>query len=1099
MQLTQAQLDLLRQHVNAGDRLAYWATLESYVSTGQNTYAGLALDVVTNMPLSGASANAYFLHYAEAREGKTISPEQLALVGDGLMREDFRLRDVNGSDLTVGQIQDYHELVFNDVANVGPDAWTPNIYLNSFAPEDRQAVWNAIIADGAFSAVDIADRFTTVRFINVGLPIPTPIPNGAEELTYLWDLGQAGLDAVSANDPALGPYIVNSATGSVVGGTSGSDDVIGGSGNDVLIGSDGDDTLSGGAGSDRLHGGAGLDTATYAGEAFGIRVELGDLQDPASAALWSAFRGRVAQVEDGSGGRDTLLDIERLVGTDHDDIVVVTTELLPSLLGESVREGIDLSGEGAQGDTLDLSGVAGQGVTARLNSGTVSVGIQGTPAEVIVVDDVENVVGSAGIDTIDLSALRNGAQVDIFDEDVVVALPGNVAAASPQVTSVVGFENVIGSVGNDLVIGSREDNLLEGGAGLDTIDAAWGSDTVLGEQGDDIIDGGLGNDFIDGGSGHDIIFDGPSDDSVGTDYIIGGSGADAIYHYGGNDTIEGGEGSDIIFYSEGQAVLRGGKGNDYYDFVKATGTEATIVLEAGFGKDMFSSNSRAVDRVVFEGIASSDVSLSWDYSIQEIYSYGVTRQYLNGEAVINILSTGDSLYIGNVNGFMAFDSIGLSSSYIQSSFDLEFSDGSFFNWNSVFGRPDEISRTSIDPNSKTALDDFMSERENADPEDLIGGDGDDQLVGSQEGDTLVGNAGSDLLLGFSGFDLLRGGDGDDSLEGDEGDDTLEGGAGTDYLIGGDGNDEIRAANGASQAGFDTLIGGAGDDLLIGSNGRNLLEGGTGNDTLDGGNDWVTADKDTLLGGDGDDLLRSGQVEPVRAGAEDQGDYLFGEAGNDTLEGGLANDRLEGGEGTDLIFGGGGNDVLRAGALGDQSFGYDTLHGGDGDDLVEGSNASQELHGGAGNDTIEGGNDRDTADRDTMYGGDGDDLLISGQKVVRDGFEHRGDHLYGDAGNDTLESGLANDRLEGGTGADRFVFLDGFGADRIVDFDGTEGDLIDLSAVTGLDGIGEVVFTQSNGSTVLTFDLDGDGTVEAGLSITLDGQLVSAADQGFFVF
>lgn len=271
--------------------------------------------------------------------------------------------------------------------------------------------------------------------------------------------------------------------------------------------------------------------------------------------------------------------------------------------------------------------------------------------------------------------------------------------------------------GDDVINGGEGDDAIWGFGGADDLNGGAGDDVVRGGRGADTIDGGEGADIIDGGSGHDDIFDGPAG-NTDADYLIGGSGADEIVSFGGNDTVEGGSGADVLFYTEGRTILNGGEGNDYYNFVDATGTEAVVVLEAGFGRDVFSSNYSAVDRVVFEDVASTDVTFTWNYTVQTFNQGFFTSQFLNGEATITIDSTGDSLYLGNVGGQIDFDRFGLLNSFIQSFFSFEFTDGIFSNWNSLFGRPDQISSQAVDPSASTALEDHMTQRETPDDEGI---------------------------------------------------------------------------------------------------------------------------------------------------------------------------------------------------------------------------------------------------------------------------------------------------------------------------------------------------------------------------------------------
>ena len=99
-------------------------------------------------------------------------------------------------------------------------------------------------------------------------------------------------------------------------------------------------------------------------------------------------------------------------------------------------------------------------------------------------------------------------------------------------------------------------------------------------------------------------------------------------------------------------------------------------------------------------------------------------------------------------------------------------------------------------------------------------------------------------------------------------------------------------------------------------------------------------------------------------------------------------------------------------------------------------------------------------------------------------------LYGNDGSDYLDGGGASDFLHGGDGADVFGFGVNSGNDRIGDFeDGT--DIIDLSAVTGLDDFSQLLIANNaQGDAVISF---GDNSIE------LDGVDASLVDATDFVF
>ncbi len=242
---------------------------------------------------------------------------------------------------------------------------------------------------------------------------------------------------------------------------------------------------------------------------------------------------------------------------------------------------------------------------------------------------------------------------------------------------------------------------------------------------------------------------------------------------------------------------------------------------------------------------------------------------------------------------------------------------------------------------------------------------------------------------------------------------------------------------------------AGDDHIDNNGGviNGIVDGGAGNDTMAGGDgtdEFSGGDNgDTIVGRGGDDILNGDGGE----------DLILGGAGNDDIEGGADNDTINGNAGDDSIYGDGGNDVL----VGQD--GSDYLEGGDGLDTMDGGNGDDVLEGGSGNDI-----------------------------------------LRGRAGEDNLAGGLGLDLLTGGQDADSFVFRStaetvvGASRDQILDFE--QG--VDLIVVSGLSpGVFEFrgtaafapsgnpelrLFETPTGSTIVQFDTDGNGSVDAEIRV-----------------
>ncbi|MGK9237128.1 hypothetical protein KXS07_35800, partial [Inquilinus limosus] len=126
-----------------------------------------------------------------------------------------------------------------------------------------------------------------------------------------------------------------------------------GGGNDWLEGHGGNDYILGGGGDDLLDGGEygadsnrSMDTASYEGSAGGVKIDL------------VAGTGRGGDAEG-----DTLIGIENVIGSTHDDTVIASADA-NRIDGGAGRDKADYSRSPA-GVTVDLSGVPGAGGDAE--------------------------------------------------------------------------------------------------------------------------------------------------------------------------------------------------------------------------------------------------------------------------------------------------------------------------------------------------------------------------------------------------------------------------------------------------------------------------------------------------------------------------------------------------------------------------------------------------------------------------------------------------------------------------------------------------------------------------------------------------------------
>lgn len=329
----------------------------------------------------------------------------------------------------------------------------------------------------------------------------------------LADIAEAG----AGDDVLLG----NGGDDFLDGGT-GDDQVHGGAGDDVVAGDAGDDTLSGGAGDDLIVGGEGTDTVTYNDSNSGVQVDL--------------------EAETATGeGTDTVIDVENVVGSSHDDTLTGDSGVnvidggagddsisggggSDTLLGGAGDDlvdggsGDDALGGGSGHDTI-LGGSGGD----TIDGGTGDDTIDGGTGDDLILGGSGNdtIEGGAGFDTLDYSDATTGMNVNL----------GTGTATGMGTDSISGIERVQGSTHSDTITGDDNGNELIGGAGSDVLDGGLGDDTLESGEGDDTLIGGGGADTLIGGAGDDTFI------------------ADE------HDTISGGAGTDTVSFATAQAGI----------------------------------------------------------------------------------------------------------------------------------------------------------------------------------------------------------------------------------------------------------------------------------------------------------------------------------------------------------------------------------------------------------------------------------------------------------------------------------------------------------------------------------------------------------------
>ena len=214
-------------------------------------------------------------------------------------------------------------------------------------------------------------------------------------------------------------------------GSAFGDRLSGGAGANVLDGGAGDDSLVGGAGNDVLRGGAGTDTADFGGATSGVTVLL----NPGAAS-------------DGEGGTDTLVSIENVLGSAHDDLIV----------GSAAAN--------------RLSGGAGQDILIGGGGNDILLGGSGSSNQL---------QGGVGDDWYVLEAFDTC--VEFFGEgvDTIEAKVGTYTLGN-NVENLV-YTGAGAFVGN----GNAMDNVITGGALNDILRGKGGNDTIRGGGGSDEV------------------------------------------------------------------------------------------------------------------------------------------------------------------------------------------------------------------------------------------------------------------------------------------------------------------------------------------------------------------------------------------------------------------------------------------------------------------------------------------------------------------------------------------------------------------------------------------------------------------------------------
>ncbi|MGQ9370018.1 M10 family metallopeptidase C-terminal domain-containing protein, partial [Azospirillum sp. A39] len=704
--------------------------------------------------------------------------------------------------------------------------------------------------------------------------------------------GEAAGDVLSGVENLVGSAHADTLAGdagaNTLYGGGGGDSLVGGAGDDVLSGGDGDDTLAGGAGNDALDGGAGSDTADYGA---------------ATAAV-------VAGLAAGSGGDaagDTLGGVENLAGSAFADV----------LTGDGAAN--RLSGGGG-GDRL-----SGDGGDDTLEGGDGDDTLAGGAGS-------DSLVGGAGIDTADYAASAAAVATDL-----ATASGGDAAG-----DTLVGIENVVGSVFADSVTGDGGANLLAGGSGADVLSGGAGADTLDGGADADALDGGADADLVLGGAGNDTLSGGGGADTLsggaGDDLFLfaaAGDGGDTLADFGAGDAVRVAGHTLVGPVSAGDGTLVaadalqvGTVGGVTTLFIDTDGVadaaELSVTLGGTYGVDSFALSDGAIvyvppppppppppqsggeqgggdgsTRTETVGGATVRTTLATVGGTPTV-SVSITPPTSPTPIAVSLGGTGTGVLNAAVPA-----GVGLAASGPQNPQNpAEAAQTLTTAVTALAADPAEGATltaaitafaATLPAGATLTVRTVTPTVDGAAPGTPLtitgGGAGGEAIVV----DARALPAGTILNLDDVGFAVivgavqLGGGAGSQHVVGDGAaqrivlgadDDTLNGGGGDD-VVGSEGGDDVLYGD----TGFDTVTGGVGADVLYGNQQDDLLYGNQGADTLFGGQD-----RDTVFGGQ-------------------DGDLVYGNRGHDALYGNRGGDTLFGGQGDDVLFGGQGDDEL----------------------------------------------------------------------------------------------------------------------------------------------------------------------------------------------
>lgn len=457
---------------------------------------------------------------------------------------------------------------------------------------------------------------------------------------------------------------------------SGRDWLYGDANINILSGLAGDDILEGGGEADIIDGGDGWDYSRYTRSLSAVQINLAT----------GVHTG-------GDAAGDTLISIEAIVGSAHDD----------SLIGDNGNNylrgdgGNDYLSGGHGWDKL----LGGQGDdTYVFTSGFYTLTEEGTGIDRVVFDpswrpddaiingnvigfeNTNNTITFNNINLFEKFAFDGFADMDLNILQLIIAggyrygTDGDdlfIGIYTPETFNGVGGNDTVDYSNSAVVV--KVDLLNDTGVGGDaqgdhyisienvkgTNNAAF-RDTLYGDGNDNALYGQAGDDFLEGGAGADLL-----DGGAGWDYARYTRSASGIdinlttgVHTGGDaegDTLTG---IEAIVASGHNDTLRGGAGHDNF-----WGGNGEDTLYAGLGQDQLYGQDGS-DIFVFEAVtAFNRPDLLRDFSIPQADKIDISDLLSGYDALTDLITDFVQITDNGSRSFLAVDIDGGADNFVQ--------------------------------------------------------------------------------------------------------------------------------------------------------------------------------------------------------------------------------------------------------------------------------------------------------------------------------------------------------------------------------------------------------------------------------------------------